>query len=287
MSVEPGPLALVLLAALMHAGWNLIAKAGGDRLVTLAVIKLPNVLVSLGVLAFTGLPAAASVPFLALSCAVNSLYFYCLARAYRGDLSLAYPIARGLAPLCVLPMSLLVVSEWPSVQAVVGVGCICAGVLALALGSHGSTHADSRARHRATLRWAVGMAVTIALYTVIDGMGARRAGSALAYVAALSAMTGAVVCAAAWLRRPRHQLAQALRAGWGRGLAGGVLMLAAYGLVVHAMTRAPLGQVAALRESSVVMAALLGVLVLREPLGMRRVAASVLVAAGIIVTATG
>jgi drug/metabolite transporter (DMT)-like permease len=245
------------------------------------VIKGPNTLVALGILLFTGLPARESWPLLAASVMVNCLYFYFLIRAYRGDLSLAYPVSRGLAPLLVLLMSLLVAHEVPSPIGLLGVLLISGGILVLSFRRAPSRH------HLETLLWAGAVALMIAAYTVIDGLGARRAGTSAGYVAALSVLTGIAVCGTAWVRRGGPQLAQALRAGWARGLVGGLLMLLAYVFVVHAMTLAPMAQVSALRESSVIFAALLGVIVLKEPFGRDRVLASALVAAGIVLMASG
>ena len=281
MSLGPLPLVLVLLAAMMHAGWNFLAKAGDDRLVALAVIKGPSTLVALGILLFTGLPARESWPLLAASVTVNCLYFYFLIRAYRGDLSLAYPISRGLAPLLVLALSMLVAHEVPSPIGLFGVLLISGGILVLAL------RREPSRQHLETLMWAGAVALMIAAYTVIDGLGARRAGTSAGYVAALSALTGVAVCGIAWQRRGGARLLQAVRAGWLRGLVGGLLMLFAYVFVVHAMTLAPMAQVSALRESSVIFAALLGVIVLKEPFGRERVLASALVAAGIVLMASG
>lgn len=281
MSLDPLPLVLVLLAAMMHAGWNFLAKAGDDQLVALAVIKGPNTLVALGILLFTGLPARESWPLLAASVTVNGLYFYFLIRAYRGDLSLAYPISRGLAPLLVLALSMLVAHEVPSPIGLLGVLLISGGILVLAL------RREPSRQHLETLMWAGAVALMIAAYTVIDGLGARRAGTSAGYVAALSALTGVAVCGIAWQRRGGARLLQAVRAGWLRGLVGGLLMLFAYVFVVHAMTLAPMAQVSALRESSVIFAALLGVIVLKEPFGRERVLASALVAAGIVLMASG
>jgi len=281
MSLDPLPLVLVLLAAMMHAGWNFLAKAGDDQLVALAVIKGPNTLVALGILLFTGLPARESWPLLAASVTVNCLYFYFLIRAYRGDLSLAYPISRGLAPLLVLALSMLVAHEVPSPIGLLGVLLISGGILVLAL------RREPSRQHLETLMWAGAVALMIAAYTVIDGLGARRAGTSAGYVAALSALTGVAVCGIAWQQRGGARLLQAVRAGWLRGLVGGLLMLFAYVFVVHAMTLAPMAQVSALRESSVIFAALLGVIVLKEPFGRERVLASALVAAGIVLMASG
>ena len=170
MTLEPLALILVLVSALMHAGWNLIAKIGDDRLVAMAVMKVPNTLVALLVLVFAGVPARESWPFLLASAGVNCLYFFFLIKAYRGDLSLAYPVARGVAPLLVLVLSMLAAREMPTPTGVAGVLLISAAVLALAGRSDGSR------LHYETLLWAGGVGLTIALYTVIDGLGGRRSG---------------------------------------------------------------------------------------------------------------
>jgi drug/metabolite transporter (DMT)-like permease len=279
MPLDSFVVALVLLSALMHAGWNLIAKTGGDRLLAMATMKAPNMLVALVVLAVVGTPAAASWPFLFASAAVNCLYFYFLTNAYRGDLSLAYPVARGVAPLLVLVLSALVAREVPAPLGVVGVLLVSAAILVLAARRAASPE------HVATLGWAAAVGLTIAAYTVIDGLGARRAGNTVGYVAALNVMTGIAVCGTAWARRGSAALGAGLRAFWKQGLFGGTLMLLAYMIVVYALTVAPMAQIAALRESSVIFAALLGVAVLREPFGARRIAASVILAAGIALIA--
>ncbi|MEO5694583.1 MAG: EamA family transporter, partial [Usitatibacter sp.] len=124
---------MVLLSALMHAGWNLLAKRGHDGLVAMALIKVPNIAMAAGILLYMGLPSAASWPYILASTTVNCLYFYFLINAYRvGDLSLAYPVSRGMAPLLVLLLSLVLASEVPSVSASAGVLLICLGIFALA-----------------------------------------------------------------------------------------------------------------------------------------------------------
>ncbi len=281
MTLEPHVLALVLVSALMHAGWNLIAKLGTDRLVAMALMKAPNTAVALAVLALVGLPSPESLPYVLLSFAVNCLYFYFLINAYRaGDLSLAYPVSRGLGPLLVLVLSVAAVGEVPGVAGFAGVALISAGIFALA------ARRAATAQHYATLLWAGGVGTTIAVYTVVDGLGGRLSGNVVAYVAVLNVLTGIAVSGTAIARRGRA-FGAALRIHWRNGLAGGILMLGAYMIVVYAMTLAPMAQVAALRESSVIFAALMGVVFLREPFGRRRVAAAVVVAAGIVLLALG
>lgn len=277
VSLDPLPFALVMLAALMHAGWNLIAKRGRDGLVSIALIKVPNIAMATAVLAVVGLPPAATWPFLVASTLVNSLYFYFLINAYRvGDLSVAYPVSRGLAPMLVLLLSLVAANEVPSVWAGLGVVVIGLGIIALA-----AHRGDSKA-HGATLLWAGGVALCIATYTVIDGVGARASGNPVGYVALLNVMTGLLICIVA-ARTRGARLAEALRDDWKTGLLGGAMMLGAYTIVVYALTIAPMALVAALRETSVIFAAILGALFLREPFGARRVAASTAVATGICI----
>ena len=265
----------------MHAGWNLLAKRGHDGLVAMALIKAPNMVMAAAILAYMGLPAAASWPWLLASTVVNSLYFYFLINAYRvGDLSLAYPVSRGMAPLLVLLLSLGLAGEVPSLTAATGVLLICLGIFVLA-----ARRGASR-QHNLTLAWATGVGLCIASYTVTDGIGARASGNPIAYVAVLNICTGiGLVSVAAWKRGPA--LAQALRTDWLNGVVGGALMLGAYTIVVYALTKAPMAQVAALREASVIFAAILGAIFLREPFGGRRIAASAAVAAGIAILALG
>jgi drug/metabolite transporter (DMT)-like permease len=258
-----------------------MAKAGDDRLVAMAVMKMPNLVAALVVVAIVGMPARESWPFLLASTGVNCLYFLFLIRAYRGDLSLAYPVARGVAPLLVLLLSAVSAREMPTPVGAAGVLLISAAVMTLAMRRGGSR------LHDETLLWAGAVAAMIALYTVIDALGGRRSGNVFAYVAILNVLTGVAVCGTAYAKRGRAQVAAGLRAHWRRGLAGGVLMLLAYTIVVYALTIAPMAQIAALRESSVVFAAVLGVLVLREPFGRRRVVASVILATGVALLALG
>jgi len=281
MTLEPLAIILVLVSALMHAGWNLIAKIGGDRLVAMAVMKVPNTLVALLVLIVAGVPARESWPFLLASAGVNCVYFFFLIKAYRGDLSLAYPVARGVAPLLVLVLSMLAAHEMPTPSGVAGVLLISSAVLALAVRRDGSR------LHYETLLWAGGVGLTIALYTVIDGLGGRRAGNVIGYVAILNILTGVFVCGTAYARRGHALIATGLRTYWRQGLLGGTLMLFAYMIVVYALTIAPMAQIAALRESSVIFAAILGVIVLREPFGTRRIVASIILAVGIALLALG
>lgn len=170
---------------------------------------------ALVLLSVVGLPQAPSVSYLLASAALNAMYFFCLSKAYAGDLSLAYPLARGLAPLLVLVLSALWVGEWPQTQALAGICLISLAVLAL-LGQR-----PPGAAHWRTVGWATGVAGCIGAYTVVDGMGARLSGNVVGYVAALNVLTGVCVVGAAWWRRGTAVLLQGVQSQWRSGVAGG------------------------------------------------------------------
>jgi drug/metabolite transporter (DMT)-like permease len=176
-------------------------------------------------------------------------------------------VSRGLAPLLVLLLSFAWAGEVPSMAAAAGVAVICLGLFALA------AQRDASKRHGATLLWAGGVSMCIATYTVTDGIGARVSGNPIGYVALLNIMTGIVLLSVA-LRKRRAELGQALRSDWKSAVLGGAMMLGSYTIVVYALTLAPMAQVAALRECSVIFAAILGTIFLHEPFGARRTAAA-------------
>lgn len=273
--MEPTVVAVVLAAALLHAAWNALVKVGGDALARMALLTSVSGLMALPLLAWVGLPSRASLPLLFCSVALHQLYFALLLQSYRtGDFSVVYPIARGGAPLFVTVGAALVAGERPGWLGVVGVLVVSGGIVSLA-----ASDLRRQAARRAAL-FAGGTAVTIALYSLSDGLGARASGNVLGYMALLFALSALPLVSFALVRR-RRELAAVWRANARAGVLGGALSFGAYGLCIWAMSRAPLGYVAALREVSVVVAALLGVRLMGEPFGGRRVAAAAAVAAGI------
>ena len=275
--------AIVLVAALAHASWNALVKADDDRLVALGAANAVRFLICVPVVVVLPLPAAASWPYLVVSAVIHVGYYVFLIASYRfGDLSKVYPLARGLSPLIVAAGAFVFAGERLSPVALAGVGVACAGIASLSIGGAASGADD----HRRAVLFAVGTALFIAAYTVTDAMGARRSGHAVSYVAWLSILDGLpMLLAAAVLRRAalsRHLAARA----W-KSTAGGALQLVAYGLAVWALSVAPMAAVSALRETSVLFAAIIGVKLLGEPLGARRIAAAALVAAGIMMIEWG
>lgn len=279
----------VLSGALLHASWNALIKSAPDKALDTGLIHSLGVLFALPLLAFTGLPAAAAWPYLAASTLIHIGYYIALAGAYQhGDLGLTYPLMRGCAPLWVALGSQGLIGEQLSPIAWAGVLAICVGVIALGL-SPSQLQAASGQRGKA-LRFALCNAAIIAVYTVIDGLGVRAAGHAGAYVAALFVLDGIpYLLLVLWRRGPSQRAAalaylrQRARIAW----LGTLASLGSYAIALWAMTRAPVAVVAALRETSVLFAVLIGTLWLREPFGMHRAVGVLAMVAGVMALRAG
>jgi len=268
---------IVLLAALMHAVWNALLKSSADRLVELTTLNLSAGLIALAVVPFVGFPATESFPFLLATLLLHVGYYAFLILSYnRGGLSLVYPIARGGSPVLVALVSALFLGEVLSGAQTLGVAIITASIAGLAFAG-GVAGLSSTA-----ILFALGTSVMIAGYSIADGLGARVSGAPIAYIASLFVLNAFPLLLVLPVLRPGLGLR-----GLGRqcktGMLGGILSVGAYGLAIWAMTRAPIAIVSALRETSVVLAAILGATFLREPFGPRRVLASIGVALGVIV----
>jgi drug/metabolite transporter (DMT)-like permease len=279
MELTLGVTMAVLAAGFLHAGWNALLKSsgGGDVLLDTAAVVAGSSLCGLALLALVPLPDPTAWKFIAASATIHFGYYLTLVQAYRtGDLSFAYPLMRGTAPLIVAVLGSIFLRELPTAQMTAGILLICVGVVSIAFVQGGG-----RRRHPpAAAYWAFANAAIIAAYTLIDGAGARASGNALSYVCWLIFLEG--IPFVAWVLSRRGAPGRAyLNRGWRVGLGGGACSLAAYGIVLWAMTRAPIAAVAALRETSVLFAALIGSLWLKEGFGWRRAAGAVSVVAGI------
>ncbi|MEC3862172.1 hypothetical protein VK792_12835 [Mesobacterium sp. TK19101] len=255
--------AIVLLAAVMHAGWNALVKASGDRLALMGLISVGHVLPALALVPFVPLPGWESVPYIAASTAIHWGYYWLLTVAYRlGDLSLVYPIARGSAPLLVALGAQIFTGEHLPPLAWAGVGVVSLGIFLLALRPRGG------ALPLSGMGAAALVALLITAYSIVDGTGVRLPQMALSYVVWL--FIGEILFAAwaLWVRRAA--LPAISRRGLWIGIAGGVVSATAYALALWAKTQAPIGMVSALRETSVLIAALIGVIAFGErPVGIR------------------
>jgi drug/metabolite transporter (DMT)-like permease len=270
--------AAVLLAAACHAGWNAAIKGAIDTVSTTSLIAVGAGLVALVFMPFVGLPPAPAWPWVIASVIIHLLYFIGLSESYRvGDLGQVYPLARGTAPLMTAALSAPLIGEALGALAWTGIIALALGVLLLsARGGRALARFDAHATGLALFT-----ATTICGYSLVDGLGARIAGSAHAYTASLF-VGNAVVLAGYGLARRGREALPALTAYWRIGLAGGALQLAAYGIVIWAMTLAPIAMVAALRETSVLFGTVLAVVFLREPLRPIRLVAALMIVAGLM-----
>jgi drug/metabolite transporter (DMT)-like permease len=276
MVVDPQVIVLVLLAAASHATWNAFVKAGEDMLVSLCLVIFTTSLAALVALPFLPMPAAAAWPFLIVSALVHYLYYTALVAAYRhGDLSLTYPIARGSAPLLVAAGAWLFAGEALSAWRWVGVFTISLGIMSLA--SPGRRPArDGEAK---AIVFALLTGLTIAGYTLADGLGVRISGPAFGYIAWLFVLSGLPMPLIVRSCRGGDS-ARLIRAHLKVGVFGGLISGLAYGIVIWAMSVAPIAMVISLRETSVLIAAAIGSLVLKESFGARRIAAAAVIVAG-------
>ncbi|WP_297749826.1 EamA family transporter [Hydrogenophaga sp.] len=290
MSLTWPVVAAVLAGALMHAGWNALIKSGGDKALDTALLHLLGAVVALPLLAVVGLPGAASLPFIAASALIHVGYYIALVGAYQhGELGLTYPIMRGLAPLLVALGSGSLIGESPSAMAWIGVVGITCGVALVGLARPGEA-----LHHRKALLYAVANAVIIAAYTVVDGLGVRTeasaGGHALRYVLALFVANSLAYPALLWWQRGPAGRVQAMayaRGRWPWALLGGAASLGSYAIALWAMTRAPVASVAALRETSVLFAAILGTVLLKEKFGLQRAIGTGVVVAGVMALRLG
>jgi drug/metabolite transporter (DMT)-like permease len=274
--VTPLVTAAVLAAAVTHAGWNAIAHRITDKLVGFALISGGGALIGLLLVPFTAVPAATAWPYLLGSAAIHIAYYALLMRSFRlGDFGQAYPIARGSAPLVVTVLAAVFANEVPDGWAAAGIALSCAGLTGVALWGLRGRRPDW-----AAIGAALATGLTIAAYTLVDGLGVRASGSSLGYIAWLMLVQGTVIPAYA-LYRWRGAFLATVRPFARLGLLGALMSVAAYALVLWAQTRAELAPIAALRESSIIVGAAIGAVFFKERFGAPRIMAAGLLVAGI------
>jgi drug/metabolite transporter (DMT)-like permease len=257
---------LILCAALVHAAWNALVKADPDRLTLWRVILTTQFVVSVLLLPFVPVPALAAWPYLVGSALVNVGYVLFLTQAYRyGDLSHAYPLARGSAPLFVAAVSVLFLGEQLAFESQIAVLLIGLGITSLSLTRGAEGLSDLR-----MVGYALGTGGFIATYTLLDGLGARASGSAHGFVVWVSLIGSvAIVAAILLIQRGRPAASRRTRAA---GIVSGLLAYGVAWAVIWAMTVVPVPLVSALRETSIVFAVMIGVVVFKERLNLARLA---------------
>lgn len=274
-------LSLVLTAAVLHALWNAIVKGAGERALVMGTVAFAHVVVGAAALLFVPMPAPAAWPYLAASALIHYAYFAFLFLSYRhGDLSQVYPIARGVAPLLVALGALALAGEMLPPAGWAGVIAVSLGIATLALGRNGALKAS-----RFAVLSALATGMMIASYSVVDGLGIRLSQAPAGYIAWIFALELPIPISILWHRGaragplPRRTLAI--------GFVGGLLSVGAYALALYAKTIAPLAAVSAVRESSVIIAALIGVWLFGERPWQRRVVAALIVVLGVVLIGVG
>lgn len=287
MSLSAPLVLAILFAAVLHAGWNALIKSGGNKSWDTALIHSMGLVFAIPAALYFGLPDAAAWPYIAASSAVHVAYYIALAGAYRyGDLGLTYPIMRGSAPMLVAVVGAGVFGEHLSGQAWAGVLTLSVGVLLVGLARVGVDAPDAagRAQRRKAITFALANAAIIASYTVIDGLGVRASGNPFAYSAAIFMIDGLPYMALVlWRAGPQRREALVyMRSRAKLAIGGTAASLGSYSIALWAMTHAPVAVVAALRETSVIFAALIGTFLLNEKFGWARAVGTVMVVAGVV-----
>jgi drug/metabolite transporter (DMT)-like permease len=273
----------VLAAALMHAGWNAIIKVRLDRFLAISLMGLAMGSLSLVGLPFVAVPQGITWVWILASAALHTGYKLYLIRAYSaGDLGQVYPLARGSAPLLTALAGFVLLGEVLNPVMAAGIVILCLGIVVMSMrGGSALAQLDRRA-----VSYALATSGFIAAYTVTDGVGARGAASASSYALWMFLIDGFWMAALCLMLKGRGVFAVMMRE-WKTGLITGGLSLAAYWIVIWAMTRAPIAAVAALREVSILFAVVISVMALKERLTGWRIASSLLIVAGVVALRVG
>jgi drug/metabolite transporter (DMT)-like permease len=265
---------LVILAALLHASWNLLVKITDDRVLAMYLLQTLMGVMGLAMLLVFPFPNTASIPFAITSGILHTSYNLFLARSYRhGDLSVVYPVARGTAPLITLVATHLFTTDTISIQATLGVVVLIIGIWLIALSS------NIWKQDRLTFMFALITSCFIGAYTVVDGLGGRASGNASGYTGLVFMLDAIGMLLAGAYLRGWVIFSEATKI-WKRGVLGAALSGSAYWIVIWAMAQAPIAAVAALRETSILFALVFSHQVLKEQMGWRRLVGVACVVAG-------
>ena len=270
--------ALVLTAALLHAIWNSMAKASDEPELTIASYQLVGTVICIFAAFWLPFPNASSWPMIIGSVIVHNFYYFTLARAYRsGDLSQVYPIFRGSAPILVACGAAIFVGEHLQPEVMIGIACISLAVVSL-----GYRSAKFGVMSKKAKIWALLTAILIAIYTIIDGMGVRVSDNPLSYIVWLFILE-IIPIGTFFLITNRLKWKQYFLKNRWELCGGGTASSAAYAMVIFAMSLGPMAVVSSLRETSVIFAGIIGAVWLREPFGLPRIRAAIMIAIGIVV----
>ena len=271
---------LVLTGALLHASWNALVKSSTDKALDTALIHVLCSLLAIPVLLVVGLPPVHVWPYVLASLIIHVGYYIALAGALKhGELGLAYPLMRGTAPLLVALGSYLMLGEAITAMGWIGILMISGGVLMLGMSA-------GLLQHRKAVIFALSNAVLIALYTVVDAQGARQSGHVAQYIAVLFVLDGWPFALLVFIRR-KGQVWPYARQRWPLATVGAAASLGSYAIALWAMTVAPVALVAALRETSVLFAVILGAWLLKERWTRWRILGAVSIVVGVMALRLG
>ncbi|MGY1490150.1 EamA family transporter [Methylobacillus pratensis] len=265
----------VLMAALAHASWNAIIKNTGDRLLMLASIRAVGLVAGIIIASILPIPASDSVPFIIAAALFHYLYYFLIIHTYRiGGLSQVYPISRGVATLLVTLLATLIIKEALPLSSMFATLVIATGIVTIGLST---SKPDQKVSRLSML-----MGISIAAYSLLSGIGIRKSGSILSYIAWLEIITGIGMVGIAYARR-KGQVAVFIQQQWQTSLGAGLLSVSSYAIALWAMSALPIAPVVALRESSIVFATVIGTLLLKEGYAKSRIIGSVIVMIGIVI----
>ena len=277
--MTPFVLACVLCAAILHAGWNAVLRGGGDRLWSMTLMMIAVACVTAVAMVFLPWPNTASWPYVIASALIHTGYNLSLVRTYSsGDLGQTYPVSRGSSPVLVALGATVFAHETIGVVAGIGIALVSGGIVSLAFQGRSPGESQGKSVRAGFLPAAFTTGVLIGAYTVVDGIGVRLSGNSLSYATSmflLWSITMPAIYYATRGRPPAYTRAQTAMA-----LTGGLVSILAYGIVIWAMQYDAMGVVSALRETSVVFAAIIGRVFLKETLSARRIASCLAIAAG-------
>lgn len=273
---------VVLLSALMHAGWNALIKERGDRFFSISVLGVAQGLIALAFLPFVAVPSGATWAWILASATLHTGYKLFLIRAYTaGDLGQVYPLARGTAPLLSSLVALFILHETLGPFLWAGVVTLSVGIGLMSMkGGTAIVGLDRKA-----VFWALATSVFISGYTVVDAIGARGAVSPSSYIAWMFVFDGLTIGAV--YAAVRRGAVRAVAKELPFGALAALMSLGAYWLIIWAMTKAPIGAVAALRESSILFALAISVLFLRERASGWRIGSAALILGGVALMRIG
>lgn len=270
----------IIFAAIFHASWNALMKGGKDPLLDSMVISLVCLAVAVIAIPFLPLPHPSSWGYIAVSIFIHIAYFLLLAKSYdTGELSQVYPIIRGLPPLIIAVVSLAFLNESISLWGWLGIIVISLGILVLEFGN--------KTPSAKVLLLSVGTALMVASYTIIDGLGARLSGNFLSFLLWFTLLQAIIYTVLVVAIKGRERSIGHVKLYWRRGTIGGLLSLFGYGIILWAMTKAPIAYVSALRETSVLFAGIIAVVFLAEPLKVSRIISAIMIVCGIILMRMG